>query len=639
VSGVLYLSWRTFRDHWPIFVGAIVSVCLGVALVQSSLLMLVSAATATVPPGLPDPQARALRDGYEGTLSLLGMTLGLAFFVTIFIVSSTFAFTVAQRRRDLALIRLTGAGRGQLRTLLLGEALLLGVVGAGLGVLVGLPVMRLQERILGGFDLVPPGFTAQWRSWILAVSLGSGVGIALAGVLAASARAARVRPLEALRDVGAAARVMTASRSIVGLLFLAGGATMVVLAPLLGGEAAIALSVLVSMLLIVAFTAFAPLLVPLISRLLRLFTPGLLGQLAQANLRSGVRRSASTAAPIMVLVAFVASLAGTMGTVGEGSRQELSRTLGGDLVVTSDRPVGPELATVEGVGAASEEAPAELEVRVADGDGEISYESVDATIVDPTAYARTHRLDLRAGDLADLHGDAVAVRPSLDLPTTQIGDELPVRVDGQERSLRVVALLPPTIVGTVLLLPTGIVPDQGGPRTYVIELAEGADGPAVAGELAGFGPVATTADWISRTAAEQERMSIAVMVALLGVAMVYTVISMVNAVVISASDRSAEFATARVTGLTRGQVVRMALAESVAVVVIGLLLGALAAAGTVLGIAIAVHDLVGVTVVSVPWGLLGALTAGAGLVVGVTTVLTTWSTTRVPPIRLVAARE
>jgi putative ABC transport system permease protein len=83
----------------------------------------------------------------------------------------------------------------------------------------------------------------------------------------------------------------------------------------------------------------------------------------------------------------------------------------------------------------------------------------------------------------------------------------------------------------------------------------------------------------------------------------------------------------------------MALGESVAVVVIGLFLGGLAAAGTVVGIAIAVHDLVGVTVVSVPWALLGALTAGAGLVVGVTTALTTWATTRIPPIRLVAARE
>jgi putative ABC transport system permease protein len=114
---------------------------------------------------------------------------------------------------------------------------------------------------------------------------------------------------------------------------------------------------------------------------------------------------------------------------------------------------------------------------------------------------------------------------------------------------------------------------------------------------------------------------------------------MVNAVVIAASDRRAEFATARVTGLTRGQVFRMALGESVAVVVIGLLLGGLAAAGTVLGVAAGVHDVVGVTIVSVPWALLGALALGTSVVVGAATLLTTVSATRTPPIRLVTSGE
>src|SRR5687768_15313499 len=118
------MSWSTFRDRWQVFVGAIVTVCLGVALVQSSLLTLVSAATADIPAGLSATEARELRDGYDGAVALLGMTVGLAAFVAIFIVSSTFAFTVAQRRRDLALLRLTGAGRRQVRTLLVGEALL-----------------------------------------------------------------------------------------------------------------------------------------------------------------------------------------------------------------------------------------------------------------------------------------------------------------------------------------------------------------------------------------------------------------------------------------------------------------------------------------------------------------------------------
>ncbi len=131
-----------------------------------------------------------------------------------------------------------------------------------------------------------------------------------------------------------------------------------------------------------------------------------------------------------------------------------------------------------------------------------------------------------------------------------------------------VALLPDTLVGPAALLPADLMPD--GPRRYVVR----ADDPAaVAGGLAGLGQVLTTAQWIDAYNDQQQQVSTNIMLALLGMAMVYTVIAMVNAVVIAASDRRSEFAAARVTGLTRGQVVFAALAESLAVVAIGVLLG------------------------------------------------------------------
>ncbi|MEV4758439.1 FtsX-like permease family protein [Micromonospora sp. NPDC049559] len=633
---MLGMSWSTFRDRWPTFVGAIVTVCLGVALVQSSLLTLVSAATATVPPGLSPAEERALRDGYAGALSLLGMTLGLSVFVAVFIVSSTFAFTVAQRRRDLALLRLTGAGRGQVRTLLVGEALLLGTVGSALGALVGLPVMRLQAAMLCGFGFVPAGFAGQWRSWVLAVSAGTGVGIAVLGVLAASRRASRVRPLEALRDVGGAARVMTAARWVVGTIFLAGSVALLVLVPALGGEAALPLSIFVSFTLVTAFAVLAPLVVPLVSWPFGLVFRGRLGTLAHANLRADVRRSASTAAPIMVLVAFVVGMAGTMGTLTEASRQEVARDLRADLVLDADRPVGARLAGVPGIGAVSEEAPVVFDLALDDGDGGLSYEATDGLAVDPAAYARTHRTAVTAGDLADLRGASIAVSPGY-APELRwrVGDTLPVRLDGGPDRLRVVALLPDTLAGPYFLLPPEFMPDAG-PRRYAVQAA---DPPAVAGRLAALGQVTGAEQWIDAYADDQQRQSLDVMVALLGMAMLYTVLAMVNAVVISASDRRGEFATARVTGLTRGQVVRAALGESLAVVVIGVLLGALAAAGTVAGIAFAVEDMIGISAASPPWGLLGAVALGAALVVGAASVLTTLAATRTPAIRLVAARE
>jgi putative ABC transport system permease protein len=633
---MLRMSWSTFRDRWQVFVGAIITVCLGVALVQSSLLTLVSAAGAKIPPGLSAAEESALRDGYDGAVALLGMTMGLAAFVAIFIVSSTFAFTVAQRRRDLALLRLTGAGRRQVRTLLVGEALLLGTLGSGLGAVVGVPVMRLHAAMLDNFGFVPSGFAGQWRSWILYVSAGTGIGIAVLGVLAASRRAAKVRPLEALRDVGGAARVMTASRWVFGTFFLAGSLALLVLVPALGGEAALPLSIFVSFTLVIAFTAFAPLVVPLVSWPFGLLFRGRLGVLAHANLRAGVRRSASTAAPIMVLVAFVVGMAGTMATLTEGSRQEVARDLRADLVLDAERPVRDQVAAVPGVGAVSEEAPVTVDMGFDYGDGEVDYEGVDALAVDPAAYARTHRQVPTAGDLADLRGATVALSPSyapeLNL---RVGDTVPVRMDGGPDKLRVVALLPDTLAGPFFLIPPDLMPADG-PHRYVVQAA---DPQAVASRLAGLGEVRTAPQWIEEYADEQQRQSIDVMVALLGMAMLYTVIAMVNAVVISASDRRGEFAAARVTGLTRAQVVRAALGEALGVVAIGLLLGTLAAAGTVVGIAFAIKDMIGISAASPPWMLLGAVALGATVIVAAASVLTTLSATRTPAIRLVAARE
>ncbi|HZM84617.1 MAG TPA: FtsX-like permease family protein [Candidatus Limnocylindrales bacterium] len=256
----------------------------------------------------------------------MGIVVGLSAFLAIFIVASTFAFTVAQRRRELALIRLAGGSGRQLRAL--GEALLLSVVGTVSGIAVGLPVMRFEGWLLTRLGFAPPGFAGQWQGWIVAVSAGTGVGIALLGVLAASGRAARIRPLEALRDTGKAARVMTLSRWLLGLFFGAGGVALMILVPAVGGEGAVALSILSSLVWIVAFTALGPLLVPAIGALLGVFHGrATLGHLARANLRDAVRRSASTAAPVMVLMGFVVATAGTLETMAEAARQEANRVL------------------------------------------------------------------------------------------------------------------------------------------------------------------------------------------------------------------------------------------------------------------------------------------------------------------------
>ncbi|MEU6246583.1 FtsX-like permease family protein [Glycomyces sp. NPDC047010] len=636
------LAWNTFRDRWQVFAGALLTVCLGVALVQSSLLALVAAATAPIPAGLPPEDALALQGAYDGALTLLSMVLALAAFTAVFIVASTFGFTVAQRHRELALLRLTGASRGQVRSLLVGEAVLLGLTGSALGIVLGLPVMRVQTWVLDRFGFAPPGFTAQWRPWVVAVSLGTGVLIAVLGVLASSRRAARIRPQEALREGAEAAQVMTASRWVIGLVFVAGAVVLYVLFP--GGAAPLPVwfiqvtPFLVSVPLVIGFSALAPLIVPLAARLFGLVFRGVTGELALSNLRSDARRSASTAAPIMVLFALTASIGGTLATVGEAGRQETMSTVDGDLIVAADRPEAG-IAEADGVAAASAQAQVLFELAFEES-GAAWTEAHYGLAVDPADYAATHHVEPVAGDLADLTGNAVAVSPKEGREREWgVGDTLHATLGGASFDVRIAAILPPSVAGPEYLLPLGLAPEGAGAWEHVVRLDEGADADAVAADLRGFGRVTTVEEWADAAAAADERFTRDTMIVLLGMTMLYTVIAIVNAVVIAASNRRREFAAARVTGLARGQVVALAFLESQAVVCIGVLLGALAAAASVLGVSAALETLAGTSALAVQWPLLIALALGAAVVVGATSLVTALSATRTPPIRLVASRE
>ena len=90
------ISLRTLRDRWTLFVGALLSVALGVALVQSSTVLLAAAARTHPAPGSTPAEARAVRETVEGMSSLMGISIFLAVFLSVFIIGSTMAFAVVE---------------------------------------------------------------------------------------------------------------------------------------------------------------------------------------------------------------------------------------------------------------------------------------------------------------------------------------------------------------------------------------------------------------------------------------------------------------------------------------------------------------------------------------------------------------
>ncbi|MEU7482163.1 ABC transporter permease [Lentzea sp. NPDC042327] len=625
---MLTLSLSTLRERWPLFVGAVMTVALGVALVQAALLVMAATGRGWVPPGVTEEEALRINEGYVGAATLLGMTVPLAAFLAVFIVGSTFAFTVAQRSRDLALLSVLGANRRQLRRLLLCEALFLGVFGTLVGVVLAFPATLAQSAVLHGFGFLPDGFEAPFGPWVLGASVPIGVGVAVLGVLSASRGAARVQPLDALRDTGSAARVMTPGRWVTGLLCAAATAGFIALTRSGDLLVALGMSLLISMTGSVALSRLSPLLVPLVGRLFVL--PGsTLAELARANLRDGVRRSASTAAPLIVLVALVLGIDGSLGSLAKLTGVEQERSVRADLVVDSTGAQSARLAALPGVAVAAPQSllPVSITALSAESpDDPPRPQTYDQLVfaVDPVTYLETHVAQPRSGDLAALTGPTVAGGSAV-WGDRLVGETVTLRHNGQETTLRFVARLPETLaLGEEFLVSRDAVPADllaTSPTQTFLRLTPGTDPATVRSAIAAgdLGTVRTVAEWAGAAAKAQQGGNLVIMAVLMGLSGLYAAIAAVNAVVIAGAERRAEFAVLRLSGLTRRQVTTAALIESTVVTVVGLLLGALVAAGALIGVAGGTGG-----VVAVPWGLFGVLSAGALVVTAVACALTTW---------------
>ncbi|KDN21757.1 ABC transporter permease [Amycolatopsis rifamycinica] len=625
---MLRLSWAGFRDRWPLFLGAAVTTCLGVALVQSSLLVLLAVAGLRPAPGASALEATTLAAARETGVALMGVTLGFGAFLAVFVIASTFAFTVAQRRRDLALLRLVGGSRRQLRRVLTGEAVLLGAVGGLAGIPAGLGVLAVQTRMLRDLGFVPAGFAAPVLPWVFVVSLGSGVALAVAGVLVAARRAAAVRPLEALRETGSAARVMTRARWWLFAVSAAGAVALVVLAPVGGAAGGQAMAISVSVCASLAFTAISPVLVPAFARAMP--RRGVLAGLAAANLRDGVRRSTSIAAPVIVLTGLVLGQATAMASFADAGQRQAARDTVADFVVA-----GPVAAGVPGVAVASAET--EVPVVLTVGTGDLAYtETRTALLVDPTAYERVHPA---TGSLAALRGPVAVAGPGGD--DVSAGDTVGVRFgDVDLGRLPVVAEVPAGAGGgPALLLPRALLPADlitGASEWTFVTVAPTADRAEVAARL---GSVLPVAEWLTRNATAQNGTTDGVLLVVMGLGGLFAALGVVNSVVIATGERRREFAAARVTGLTRRQVLRAALLESAAVTAAGLVLGLLAAAGTLLAVLATTAAVTGTATAVVSWPLLLGVVAGAVLLTGVSSLPAAWSATRTSPVTLLAARD
>jgi putative ABC transport system permease protein len=644
---MLTLTTAGLRERWALFLGAVLSVAVGVALLGSAMTV---AGSATPPDltGLSARRAFEVRDAFDSVATVMIISAMLAGLLTIFIVATTFAFTVAERRRDIALLRLLGAGRRQIRFVLLGEAFALGVVGSAIGLGLTRPAVAVQMRLLRRADFVPDGFTVTYASWPMWAAAGTGMGVAALGVLSASRRASRVPPLEAIRDSSGRTRVMTPGRWIVGISMLLITTAQIVAAAFVGLVIALALALGVAITGAVALSQLAPVVLPLATRILGLpLRSTTLGDLAYANGREGVQRSASTAAPVIVLFALVISLTSALAATTTAVTIEERNHTRADLIVTTTGNHIESVATLPGVTATSPESTPDLIVDLpmrVSGEKETERFFDGYAVIDPTGYTAVHPATPVVGSLEDLVGNTIAVmqRPT-DGITFKLGDPATVTIGTTKVRVRIAAILPERLsTDQQILLPQTLVPDKLLATAPTDILVQAHDHDAVAPirtAARAYGEVMSVDTWITANAEALQRTNNATLVLLLALSALYTVMAVVNAVIIAGTGRRREHAVARLSGLTRTQVVMTTALEAAITTTTGLILGFLVVASALLEIALAARRSVGETIIEIPWTLVVTTTLGSLTVAIAVSALVSRLVTRTDPIAIAAARE
>lgn len=374
--------------------------------------------------------------------ALFGTAGGVTTFVSVFVVASTFAFAVDRRRREFGLLRTAGATPGQIRRTVLAEALLIGTLASATGCVLGTYGAPHLGELVVDDGLAPKWYAIGGPSagvWPYHLAFWTGLLVALCGALAASWRAGRTAPAQALREASVDGRALTLGRRACGTaLLLTAGALLAYTLATDPGELLHRKSYISRpLLLITAVALLSPLTVrPLVPRL-----PGAVGLLARAGAVAGVRRTAAVAAPVLVTVALAGSLLGATATIGAARAAEVRQQTVADFVVTPRDGTTLRAEALEKLrqvpGTVVSASSATTVFTLEDG---VALVKSEARAADPALLATTVRLPLTAGRLTDLDDGSIVVTE--EWARHRVGQRVRVWLgDGTPRTLRIAAVL------------------------------------------------------------------------------------------------------------------------------------------------------------------------------------------------------
>jgi putative ABC transport system permease protein len=595
------------------------------------------------------PQAGTAGDDLVALSAVSG---GLSVLVALFVVASTLGLATRQRRRELALLRAIGTTPRQLRRMVLGEALVVGVLAigaaAGLGPLLG----RWLFTRLTGAGVVPEVMRFH-QGWLpMAVAAGATLLAVVAAALIAARRVSRIRPTEALAEASVERRWLTPLRLVLAVLCFGGGTALVIVTlAVMTGPGAASMAGPAVMLWAVGVAAISPGVTKLVAVVLHgpvRLLGGVTEWLAVANTRAAATLVAGAVTPILLAVGVATANSYLQTTQQAVSQQAFTEDLRADAVVAAPAGVSPELLArvrhAPGVAAASEYVTSTVYVTAPFDDGQ-DDDGHPALGLTAGAADRTTAATVTTGTLDALTGDTVALPSTVaaDLHRS-VGDRVTLRLgDGTAVTVRVVAVVAQRAGFEQLLFPAALLAAHTteGLVSQVLVRAEPGVGDArlVASITAATaGEPVSVGDRASLLAAHARGDEVGAWVNYLMIGMIvgYTAISVINTLVMATARRRREFALHRLGGFTRRQVLRMAGAEGALIAATGVLLGTLVAAGAVVPFCLVAK---GSPLPSGPAAIYLIVVAAAVVLALGASVVPAWVATRTRPVMAVALDE
>ncbi|MEG3627144.1 ABC transporter permease [Streptomyces poriticola] len=591
---------------------------------------------------LADDQAEQIARSMSGLKQGLLVFAGIALFVGTFIIANTFTMLVAQRTKELALMRAVGASRRQVTRSVLIEAFVVGAVAAVSGLVAGVGIGAGLRSLMGTLDAPVPDGPLVITPGTVAAALAVGILVTMLAAWLPGRRAAKIPPVAAMSSVHARATTKSlVLRNTLGALFSAAGITVVLAATTMDGSDGQAPMGLGAVLLIIGVFILTPLLSrPLIAAaapVLRAF--GVSGKLARQNSVRNPRRTAATASALMIGLTLITGMTVMAGSLQKSIDKMASSAIEADYVVSMANfnqlspDVAEKLEKLDGVTATSplRDAPSRI-------GGETEY----LTGVNGATIGKLTDLTVDDGSFTVGGTDVVVDDATADRLGWKAGSTFTVAYeDGQKQQLTVAGVYEGNeMIHGIMVDTATLAPHQPDPLDMqVMVKTAGGTSEAAKDSLVkalGSNPAIKVQDKkdISNEIAQMVTLMLNMLYGLLAMAVIVAVLGVINTLAMSVFERSQEIGMLRAVGLDRRGIKRMVRLESLVISLFGGVLGIGLgvffgwAAGQLMGSKMATYELV------LPWDRLAVFLALAA-VVGVLAAL--WPARRAARLNMLTA--